>query len=143
MKTLPTVLLLILSGCATYSPSINDSPDAKIVLYTLQIDQAKRIVSATMSSHFAGREVVPLNGQTVGFSTYTRMLADTWTTTVTIAPVTAKTGTTEISALKIDIRGSGSSFLTGRIIFDGFKDRLAQELTNTGSIVRADSYSIR
>ena len=142
MKYIFTLLLFSLSACASYSPSINDAPDGKTVVYNISIEQAKRIVSTTMSSHFAGREVLPLELPAIGFTTYTRMLADTWSTTVTIIPVLAKSGQTEVTALKIDLRGTGTSFFTGRIHYENFKDRLSQELANTGKLVTADSYLI-
>lgn len=143
MQRIIILLLAFISGCASYSPSINESVEGKTAVYTIGVEQAKRIVFATMNSHFAGREVLPLGSPAIGYTTYTRMILDTWSTTVTIVPVVAKAGSRVTDALKIDIRGSGSSFLTGRVLFEGFKERLAHELANTGAVLQADSYSIQ
>ena len=146
LNTLLRIILLVtaffLAACASYSPSINDSLEAKTALYRLSTEQAKRIVGATMTSHFAGREVRPLEGTTIGFTTYTRMVIDTWSTTVTIVPVATIIDGNTVKALKIDIRGTGSSFLTGRIHYENFKERLAEELARTGSIIYASQYVI-
>jgi hypothetical protein len=139
MRTLAPILALALAACSSYSPSVTEAPAGKIVVYKLPIEQAKTLVATTMSSHFAGRDVTPLTPPAIGYSTYTRMMLDTWSTTVTILPVHAMVAGQEVDALRIDVQGSGSSVLTGRVIFEGFKDRLAAELAP--SAVIADSYT--
>lgn len=143
MKLLFCILTLFLGGCASYSPSLHNSPEGKDVVYVLSIEQAKLIVSSVMTSHFAGRSVEPLASPAIGFTTYTRMLLDTWTTTVTITPVTARQNKEEFQALRIEVSGGGTSFVTGQIIFEGFKDRLRSELDKTASMKLIDGYVIK
>src|SRR5437868_5235144 len=86
-------------GCSSYSPALHDAPQGKSIVYEMPIDRAQRIVLTVMSSHFAGREITALPSPAIGYTTYTRMMLDTWSTTVTITPVVAKVATREIEAV--------------------------------------------
>lgn len=133
---------LPIAGCSSYAPALHEEPTGKIVVYEMPLERAQRIVYTVMSSHFSGRDVTTLPAPAIGYTTYTRMMIDTWTTTVTITPVVTKENNRTFNALKIETKGAGSSILTGRLIYEGFKDRLRIELDNTGSIKVVDSYSI-
>lgn len=145
-KLLPflwTVLLLVTAGCSSFSPALHDEPVGKTIVYEIPLERAQRIVNTVMSSHFSGRKVVPLPPPAIGYTTYTRMLLDTWSTTVTVTPVVAKENGRTFQAVKIETKGAGSSFLTGRVGYEEFKKRLRFELDNTGSMRVAESYSIQ
>jgi hypothetical protein len=137
------VAALPMAGCSSYAPALHEEPTGKSIVYEMPLERAQRIVYTVMSSHFSGREVTTLPAPAIGYSTYTRMMIDTWSTTVAITPVLAKESGRTFNALKIQTTGSGSSILTGRIAYEGFKDRLRAELDNTGSIKVVDSYSIQ
>lgn len=136
------VAALPITGCSSYAPALHEEPIGKTIVYEIPLERAQRIIYTVMSSHFSGRDVTTLPAPAIGYTTYTRMMIDTWTTTVTITPVLTKENSRTFNALKIEIKGAGSSILTGRIIYEGFKDRLRTELDNTSSIKVVDSYSI-
>lgn len=136
------VAALPITGCSSYAPALHEEPIGKTIVYEIPLERAQRIIYTVMSSHFSGRDVTTLPAPAIGYTTYTRMMIDTWTTTVTITPVLTKENSRTFNSLKIEIKGAGSSILTGRIIYEGFKDRLRTELDNTSSIKVVDSYSI-
>lgn len=142
---LPTGFLaaLVLTGCAVQSPALHDEPSGKKVVYELSPDHTKRLVHTVMSSHFAGRDIEPLPAPSIGFSTYTRVLIDTWSTNVSIIPVAATTDSRIFEAVRIETAGGGSSAVSGQIQYNSFRKRLAAELDNTGSMRVVDRYSIR
>lgn len=101
-------------GCSSYSPALHEAPQGRSTVYEMSVDRAQRIVLTVMSSHFAGRDIKSLAPPAIGYTTYTRMLLDTWSTTVTITPVSAKIGEREFEAVRIDTKGAGSSVVTGQ-----------------------------
>lgn len=133
----------VLTGCAVQSPALHDEPAGKRIVYELSIDHAKRFVHTVMSSQFAGRDITPLPEPSIGFSTYTRVLVDTWSTNVSIIPVSASTDGRSISAVRIETAGGGSSAVSGQIQYNSFRKRLAAELDNTGSMRIVDRYTIQ
>jgi hypothetical protein len=141
-RLVSAAIIALVAACSSYSPALHDAPQGKSVVYEMPVERAQRIVLTVMSSHFAGREISPLPAPAIGYTTYTRMLLDTWSTTVTITPVSAKVDGRDLQAVRIETKGSGSSVVTGRTIFEGFKDRLKTELENTGSTRFAERYSI-
>lgn len=137
-----TACLSIVS-CSSYAPALHEEPTGKSVVYEIPVERAQRIVNTVMASHFSGREVIPLPQPAIGYTTYTRMALDTWSTTVTLTPVVAKDRKRTFEAIKIETKGAGSSFLTGRITYENFKDRLRSELDNTATMRVVDSYAIQ
>ena len=136
-------LAIVAVGCSSYSPALHDAPEGKSVVYEMPVERAQRIVLTVMSSHFAGREVTPLPSPAIGYTTYTRSVLDTWSTTVTITPLLAKAAGREFDAVRIDAKGAGSSIVTGQSIFEDFKVRLKHELDHTGQVRTAESYAIK
>ena len=134
---------LIVSGCAVQSPALHDEPAGKKIVYELSPDHAKRLIHTVMSSHFAGRDIEPLPAPSIGFSTYTRVLIDTWSTNVSIIPVAASIDGRTFDAVRIETAGGGSSAVSGQIQYNSFRKRLSAELDNTGSMRIVDRYLIR
>ena len=137
----PATIALV-AACSSYSPAVHNAPEGKSVVYEMPVERAQRIVLTVMSSHFAGRAISPLPAPAIGYTTYTRMMLDTWSTTVAITPVSANVDGRDLQAVRIETKGSGSSVVTGRAIFESFKERLKTELDNTGSMRFAERYSI-
>ena len=130
-------------GCSSYSPALHDAPQGKSIVYEMPVERAQRVVLTVMSSHFAGREITALPSPAIGYTTYTRMMLDTWSTTVTITPVVANASGRDFDAVRIDAKGSGSAIVTGQAIFEDFKVRLKNELDHTGQVRIADRYAIK
>lgn len=137
------LILLALSGCAVQSPALHQEPEGKKVVYELTVERAKRLVHSVMSSQFAGREIEAHPAPSIGFKTYTRMLLDTWSTNVTIVPVTAVAGGKSFDAVRIETAGGGSQIVTGKHQYDSFRERLLTELDNTKSMRVVEAYSIQ
>ena len=132
-----------MTGCAVQSPALHDEPMGKKIVYELSTDHAKRLVHTVMSSQFAGREITPLPAPSIGFGTYTRVLIDTWSTNVSIIPVSASIDGRSFSAVRIETAGGGSSAVSGQIQYNSFRKRLSAELDNTGSMRIVDRYVIQ
>lgn len=133
---------LCVAGCSSYSPALHDAPPGKSVIYEMPVERAQRIVLTVMSSHFAGREITSLPSPAIGYSTYTRMMLDTWSTTVTITPVSARVGAVDVKGVRIETSGGGTQIVSGRAAFEEFKERLKSELDRTGQMRFVDSYVI-
>jgi hypothetical protein len=116
------VAALPMAGCSSYAPALHEEPIGKTIVYEMPLERAQRIVFTVMSSHFSGREVTTLPAPAIGYTTYTRMMIDTWATTVTITPVLTKERNRTFNALKIETNGVGSSILTGRIILSNTRE---------------------
>ena len=143
LKVIFLMMFLVLEGCATYSPALQDAPEGKSVVYAITTEQARRIVSSVMADQFGGREIYPLASPAVGYTTKTEMLLDTWTTTVIVTPVTAQQGQEEFPAVRISVRGAGSWFVSRWLGYTDFKARLRAELDNTGAAKFVDWSMIR
>jgi hypothetical protein len=135
--------LLALVGCTTTSPALHAEPAGRHIVYELDVERAKRIVHALMSAQFAGRPIDALPAPSIGFTTYTRNMLDTWSTNVTIVPVTATAGGKDFAAVRIETAGGGSQVWTGKPQYDAFLARLKQELDSTGAVREVERYSIR
>jgi len=136
-------IVVLLVSCSSYAPSLHDEPTGRHAVYEMSVDRAQRLISTVMASHFAGRKIDPLPPPAIGYTTYTRMALDTWSTTVTITPVSAEYQGGKLDALRIEVSGGGSSFVTGRTIFEGFKERLRADLDKTGTLRLVDQYALR
>ncbi len=132
-----------MTGCAVQSPALHDEPMGKKIVYELSTDHAKRLVHTVMSSQFAGRDITALPAPSIGFSTYTRVLIDTWSTNVSIIPVSASTDGRSFNAVRIETSGGGSSAVSGQIQYNSFRKRLSAELDNTGSMRVVERYVIQ
>lgn len=133
---------LLATGCATHSPALHVEPEGSKVVYELPPDRAQRIVHSVMAASFPGRDITPLTPPALGYSTYTRLLLDTWTTTAAITPVVAKAAGREFPAVRIEVTGSGTQIVSGRAQSDKFKERLALELDNASAKRTVEAYSI-
>lgn len=134
---------LFMVGCAVQSPALHDEPVGKKIVYELSPEHAKRLVHTVMSSHFAGRDIEPLPAPSMGFSTYTRVLIDTWSTNVSIIPVAASIDGRTFDAVRIETAGGGSSAVSGQIQYNSFRKRLSAELDNTGFTRIVERYTIK
>lgn len=143
LSILALSVVVVTTGCAVQSPALHDEPAGKKIVYELTPEHAKRLVHSVMSSQFAGRDIEPLPAPSIGFSTYTRMLIDTWSTNVTIIPVSASTDGRTFDAVRIETAGGGSSAVSGQIQYNSFRKRLSAELDNTGSMRIVEKYTIR
>lgn len=134
---------VLVCACSSYSPSLHVEPSGRSVVYALDLDRAQRIVYGAMSSSFAGDAIVPLPSPLIGYETTSHYALDNWSTRVTISPVSASVEGRAIQAVRIEVGGGGSSFLTGRHFYDSFKDRLRAALDSTKSLRIVASFETR
>ena len=102
-------------------------------IYRLSDDEALAVAQTTILRAFPGRRVEPIDGPIRGFSTYTRMMLDTFTQQILVIPVRgiAPTGET-IEGYSFEVSGSGTSG-SGALRNDNLLNLLQRELNRTGT----------
>lgn len=127
--------LVLLGACTTrfHTPRVA-TPDAPAVVYTLDEDQAFRLVYLALADAYAGREVTPITGHMRGYSTYNRVAIDTFTTNILVIPVVGTTRAgQEVRGFRFDGSGSGSSWLVGRPMSNAAYENLQRALDSSGT----------
>jgi len=145
-RFLTAFLLLIcgLTGCTTHYSSADVAQGGQRTIYSLSEAQALGFIAATMTSSFPGREIKPLNGPFKGYEVYSRIALDTWTTTVSVIPVSGLTlDGKRVDGYRFDVSGGGSQMVSGRRKSDKFKNRLFEELAQSGTGVSVTSITPR
>lgn len=134
-RTLVTTFALLATGCSQSQSTASGGTPGRERIYRLSGDEALAIAQTTILRAFPGRRVEPIEGPIRGFSTYTRMMLDTFTQQILVIPVRGNAPTGEmIDGYSFEVSGSGTSG-SGAIRNDSFFDLLQSELDRTGTAV--------
>lgn len=134
MKRRSALLVLLgLAACSRQQSTATTGTAGREKLYRLSEDQAMAIAQGAMLRTFPGRRLEAINGPIRGYSTYTRVLLDTFTQQLLVIPVQGTTPTGEaVRGYSFEVSGSGTSG-TGALRNDALFDALRQDLERTGT----------
>lgn len=113
-------------------------------VYALTETEAAAIAHGAIVSSFPGRRIETIDGPVRGYSTYTRMLLDTFTQQVLIRPVTGRRadGST-VEGYTFEVSGSGTAGISGGIANANFGSTLQSAADSTGKAVDVVSIAPR
>lgn len=137
IRTIAAALVFLAVGACSrhYSTGINEA-NGKQRIYAVSDAEADAIAHGAIVSSFPGRRVEVISGPIRGYSTYTRMMLDTFTQQVLIKPVSGQTAEgRSIDGYVFEVSGSGTSVIVGGIQNGNFADALQRSLDGTGKAV--------
>lgn len=124
--------MLVLAGCSTHFTTLQQDNEKSLVLYQLPEEQAFQIAHYAIASTFPNRKITVLDGHTRGYSTYFRILLDTYSQQILIfRAVGTKQNGEEDKGYYFEVSGSGTT-LTGRQKNVELYEKLNKALTDTG-----------
>lgn len=128
-------MMLALPGCSQHQSTATTGTPGRERLYRLSEEQALVIAHTAILRAFPGRRLETIDGPVRGYSTYTRVVLDTFTQQVLVIPVQGTTPSGEtVQGYSFEVSGSGSSG-TGALRNDAFFDALRRDLDRTGTAV--------
>jgi len=141
LKVLSAALLLISASACSRQQAIGlDAATGKQRIYVMDDREADAIAHGAILSSFPGRKVETITGPMRGYSTYTRMMLDTFTQQVLIQPVTGqKADGTSVDGYTFEVSGSGTSIISGQAQNINFGNTLQKALDSTGKAVEVVS----
>ena len=141
--TLLAAAIMAISACSTNYTTSESKGQGTTVLYALSEDEAMKMAHEAILSHFPGRKIEEIKGPSRGYSTYTRVMLDTYSQQVLVRPVSGKDRNgTSVDGYAFDISGSGTSG-TGMWRNTSFFEGLQQELNKTGRAVEVSDLQPR
>ena len=139
MPALPrrTALLLLagggLAGCSRSNSTAAVDGSGRQRIYALDDADAMGIAHGAIVRSFPGRKIETIEGPVRGYSTYTRMVLDTFTQQVVVQPVagTAADGR-NVDGYVFEVSGSGTAGISGGMQNVAFFNALKADLERTG-----------
>ena len=127
--------LFLMAACSTNYSTLDKKSDGYQIIYEMSENEALQIAYSAMVGSFPGRKIEKLDGPARGFSTYTRMMLDTYTQQVLAFPVVGhdKSGK-NVEGFYFEVSGSGSSG-SGMIRNGKFFENLQVALDKTGKAI--------
>ena len=114
MKKLLLMVLAVtivgLAGCATRHSSLDATGGVPAMAYIGDQEEMLADIQLTILELFPGRKMEPIEGQIKGYTTYTRVLLDTYTQQAVLVPTKVTTPEGEVvQGYALDVSGSGTS----------------------------------
>jgi hypothetical protein len=121
------------SGCSRNNSTATLSGTSRQQIYTLTDDDAMQMAHGAIVRSFPGRDIETITGPVRGYSTYTRMMLDTFTKQVVVRPVTGILANGQaVDGYVFEVSGSGTAGVSGGIQNAAFFDTLKRDLDRTG-----------
>lgn len=136
-------VIVLLAACSTHYSTLEDPSSKQAVLYTMSENEALELAHSTIVASFPGRVITTLDGPTKGYSTYTRVLLDTYSQQILVIPAIGKAASGDpVEGYYFEISGSGSSG-TGMMRNHAFAESLRTSLARSGKGVPVTEVQIR
>ena len=106
-------LLVFAWGCSRHNSTLTPDDSGRKTAYNAPVESLLGDVHLGMLQAFPGRNLTPIDdGRVKGYSTWTRVLLDTFSQQAILIPVKGVTADgKEVQAYALDVSGSGSSNL--------------------------------
>ena len=104
------ILVLSTVGCSTHFSTLQPEGSTDQILYAIPEEQAFQIAHGTLVTTIPGRKIEIIDGPVRGYSTYTRVVLDTYTQQVLVFPAEGLDALgKKIRGYYFEVSGSGSS----------------------------------
>jgi hypothetical protein len=131
------------AGCSRSQTTALDPSTGRARVYAMTADEALTLAHGAILRSFPGRRVTPIEGPVRGFSTYTRVVLDTFTQQVLVRPVIGATPDGRaVEGYSFEVSGSGTSG-SGAWRNDAFFQALQRDLDASGKGVEVVSMRAR
>jgi hypothetical protein len=139
----PALGAVMLAGCSrSYSTAV-DPQTGRQRIYAMEQTEALALAHGAIVRSFPGRRIETIDGPVRGYSTYTRMMLDTFTQQIVVRPVSGRTAQGEVvNGYTFEISGSGTSG-SGAWRNDAFFEALQRDLAASGRGVEVTGMSPR
>jgi len=106
------ITVLILSGCSTHFTTLHHDNENSLVIYQLPEEQVFQMAHWAIASTFPNRKITVIEGPTRGYSTYFRILLDTYSQQILILPaIGTKQDGEEVKGYYFEVSGSGTTVI--------------------------------
>ena len=127
------VLILILAGCSTHFTTLQQDNSKGSLIYQIPEDRAFQMAHWAITSSFPNRKITEIEGPTRGYSTYFRIMLDTYSQQVLVFPtIGTKESGEDIKGYYFEVSGSGTTVI-GRQKNVEMYEQLNKALANTGT----------
>jgi hypothetical protein len=125
--------MLILVGCSTHFTTLKQENVKASVIYQLPEDRAFQMAHGAITSSFPNRKITEIEGPMRGYSTYSRILIDTYTQQIMVCPaIGTKENGEDIKGYYFEVSGNGTS-INGRHGNVDMYEQLNKALADTGT----------
>jgi hypothetical protein len=139
-----TCALLPIGACSRHEEIGLDATTGRQRIYVLSDVEADAIAHGAIVSSFPGRKIEAINGPVRGYSTYIRVIIDTFSQQVLIKPVTGRRADgAAIDGYGFEVSGSGTAGIQGNLQNAHFGRTLQASLDATGKAVEVVSVAPR
>lgn len=127
------LLVWVLSGCSTHFTTLQKENEKSSVIYQIPEDRAFQMAHWAITSSFPNRKITEIEGPTRGYSTYFRIMLDTYSQQVLVFPaIGTKESGEDIKGYYFEVSGSGTTVI-GRQKNVEMYEQLNKALAETGT----------
>lgn len=125
--------MLMLVSCSTHFTTLQQENAKALVIYQLPEDRAFQMAHWAITSSFPSRKISEIEGPTRGYSTYFRIMLDTYTQQIMVFPaIGTKESGEDIKGYYFEVSGSGTTVI-GRQKNVEMYEQLNKALADTGT----------
>lgn len=124
---------LILSSCSTHFTTLNQDEGKSTIIYQIPEDRAFQMAYWGITSSFPNRKITEIEGPTKGYSTYFRIMLDTYTQQILVFPaIGTKENGEDVKGYYFEVSGSGTTVIGRQKNVNMYK-LLNKALADTGT----------
>lgn len=125
--------IVMLVGCSTHFTTLQQENAKASLIYQLPEDRAFQMAHWAITSSFPNRKITEIEGPTRGYSTYFRIMLDTYTQQVLVIPaIGTKENGEDVKGYYFEVSGSGTTVIGRQKNVDMY-EQLSKALVDTGT----------
>jgi|WetSurMetagenome_2_1015567.scaffolds.fasta_scaffold00413_20 hypothetical protein len=127
------LLLLLTVGCSKHFTTLQKENDMSSLIYQIPEDRAFQMAYWAITSSFPNRKITEIEGPIRGYSTYFRIMLDTYTQQILVFPAMgSKKDGKDIKGYYFEVSGGGTTVI-GRQKNVNMYEQLSKALADTGA----------
>lgn len=129
------LVVLLVIDCSTHFSTLQQNDEKTRVIYQISEEEAFRLAHWALTSTFPNRKITIVDGLTRGYSTYFRIMLDTYSQQVLVFPaIGIKENKEEVKGYYFEVSGSGTTVIGRQKNVELF-EKLNKSLAETGKSV--------
>ena len=126
------LLLSVLVGCSTHFTTLQNDEKSSVI-YQMTEERAFQMAHWAITSSFPNRKITEIGGPTRGYSTYFRIMLDTYTQQILVLPaIGTKENGEDVKGYYFEVSGSGTTVIGRQKNVDMY-EQLNKALADTGT----------